>query len=114
MSHVLPNLLRKSTASNSPYDRHSISNQPQIVTFGGTGEDSKKGVIRRNKYERFDDEAIMYPMTTLVDVEAGGRVSPNDKGNGLREQDGDSTQRIVAAPSEIVKTRATTISYCTR
>ncbi|KXJ90075.1 hypothetical protein Micbo1qcDRAFT_189222 [Microdochium bolleyi] len=131
LSHVAPNLLR-SGSGNSPANRHSMSNQPDIVTFGGSGggsgaDGSRRAAARRDKYERFDDNG-MYPLTTLVDVEGGPCKCHGDKGaKGVTEKslsgdvsdaggnDADSTKAIVEpGPEEIVKTRATIISYQSR
>ncbi|KAJ1325678.1 hypothetical protein MN608_08872 [Microdochium nivale] len=76
ISSVAPSLLGSTSGGsrNTPGRRPSISNPPELVTFGGSGgggrDSSRKTAARRDKYERFGDEGT-YPLTTLVDIREG-------------------------------------------
>ncbi|KAJ1328155.1 hypothetical protein MN608_07491 [Microdochium nivale] len=131
LSQVAPGLLASSRSGsrNTPGGRQSIPGQLEIVTIGGSGggvrNSSKKSKARRDKYERFDDES-MYPLATLVDIQAtreehgSGASLPADKTPGDASDgsvnDAESTRGIVAASEQqtIVMTKTTVVSYQNR
>lgn len=88
ISSVAPSLLGaiRSGSRNNPGGRQSISNPPEIVTFGGGGgrDSSRKTTPRHNKYEPFEYENT-YPLTTLVDVQAEARECDGSSASQLAD-----------------------------
>ena len=102
VAHVCPGLLT-SRSSKGPSYRQSVSNPPDIVTFGGSGGGNAGGSKkRRDKYSKSNEDGL-FPLTTLVNIEGettgslhkGGRARDLSDGDSGRGEDAESTQRIV-------------------
>jgi hypothetical protein len=79
-----------------------------LATFGGTGTAPSQ---RRDEYGQFDD-GPMYPLKTMVNVEAraddgqkAGAAWPHTRQGSFNSQDDSNSEKA------IVQTRTTTVAY---